>query len=197
TRVVDGYGTLHSDITENTTATVSISHQKRDITPFNGLPTLSDGTLLDLDRSTFTGADWNDFNSSVTDYIAEIEHRFDDGGHVKASARYSDRDVDFLYAYAAGFASPTGTVNDMRWLARDYTEDSLALDLHVSKPFEISGIENNIILGVDYKRFDSTLYNATNLIAGTWDLYNWNTAVPRPTVTYGRPTDTTLDQTGL
>lgn len=191
------YGTLQADLTENTTATFSASHQKRDITPFNGLPTLADGTLLDLDRSTFTGADWNDFNSAVTDYIAEIEHRFDDGGHVKASARYSDRDVDFLYAYAAGAASAAGTVNGMRWLARDYTEDSLALDLHISKPFEVAGIENNVILGADYKRFNSTLYNATNLIAGTWDLYNWNTNVPRPTVTYGAPTDTKQTQTGI
>lgn len=196
-RAAVGYGTLQFDITENTTATVSVSHQKRDITPFNGLPTLADGTLLDLDRSTFTGAVWNDFNSAVTDYIAELEHRFDDGGHVKASARYSTRDVDFLYAYAANAASPALTVNGMRWLSRDYDENSLALDLHVSKPFEIGEMENNIILGADHRRVDSTLYNATGVITGTWHLLDWNTAVAKPTVTYGAATDTKLTQTGI
>lgn len=191
------YGTIQADISPNTTATFSISHMDRDIAPFNGLPTLADGTLLDLDRSTFTGADWNSFDNRVTDYIAEVEHRFDGGGHVKASARYSVRDVDFLYGYAASAASASETVTNMRWLARDYSEDSLALDLHVSKPFEFSGIENNIILGADYRGFDSTLYNATNLINGTFDLNDWNSDVAKPTVTYGAPTLTEQKQTGI
>ena len=54
------------DIGDSTTATFSVSHQVRDITPFNGLPTFQDGTLIDLPRSTFTGADWNRFDNSVT-----------------------------------------------------------------------------------------------------------------------------------
>ena len=52
-------GALAVDATPDTTATFSIYHHQRDITPFNGLPTDADGNLLDLDRSTFTGADWN------------------------------------------------------------------------------------------------------------------------------------------
>ncbi len=184
------YGTLQADLTENTTATLSISHQKRDITPFNGLPSLANGTLLDLDRSTFVGADWNRFDSTVTDYIAEIEHRFDDGGHVKASARYSDRTSDFLYGYAAAAASPAGTVNGMRWLAREFEERALALDAHISKPFELWGKENNIILGADYRNFDYSWNNLTALIPGTYDVRNWNTSVPRPTVDFNSPSTT-------
>lgn len=191
------YGTLQADLTENTTATLSISHQKRDIKPFNGLPALANGTLLDLDRSTFTGASWNNFQSTVTDYVGEIEHRLEDGGHIKASARYSDRDVNFLYGYAASAASAAGTVNGMRWLARDYKEDSLSLDAHISKPFEVGGIENNIILGVDYRRFNNSLKNQTALIPGTFNLANWNYNVARPNVNFGAATDTRQNQTGV
>lgn len=196
------YGTVQADLTENTTATLSISHQERNISPFNGLPTLQDGTLLDVSRSTTTGADWNDFQNNVTNYLAELEHRFDDGGHAKISALYSHVDVDFLYAYASAYADASGNImgggnNDTRWLARDFREDSLSLDAHVSRPFELLGMENNIIAGIDFRSTDSTLYTANGTINGAQNIYAWNTAIPEPTVTYGAPTDTESRQTGI
>lgn len=196
------YGTIAADVTDNTTATLTINHRQRDITPFNGLPTATDGTLLDLDRDTYTGATWNNFENSVTDYIAEVEHKFDDGGHAKVSALYSEVDVDFLYAYAAAGVAANGDIsapgnNDTRWLARDYTQDSLSLDAHVSKPFELFGLEHNIIAGADYRTTDSTLMSATGTIAGNQNIYDWNDNLAKPTVTYGAPTDTELTQWGL
>lgn len=196
------YGTVEADITENTTARLSINHTQRDITPFNGLPTLQNGTLLDLDRSTYTGADWNTFKNSVTQYIAEVEHKFDDGGHAKVSALYSHVDVDFLYAYASSFALPNGDINaggnaDTRWLARDYEQDSVSLDAHISRPFELFGLENNIIAGVDYRSSDDTLYNATGTIVGAQNVYRWNSAIAKPTFAYGNPTKTEADQYGI
>jgi outer membrane receptor for ferric coprogen and ferric-rhodotorulic acid len=163
------YGTVAVDITPDTTATFSISHQERDITPFNGLPSTSTGDLLDVSRSTYTGADWNNFENSVDDYIAEVEHRLADGGHVKFSALWSEADVDFLYGYAAAAASGD-SVNRMRWLYRDYEQDVLSLDLHMSKPFELMGMENNLIIGADYRRDDSTLKRGTGTINGTFSL---------------------------
>jgi len=196
------YGTVEADITDNTTARFSVNHTERDITPFNGLPTLQDGTLLDLDRSTYTGADWNTFENSVTQYIAEIEHKFDDGGHAKVSALYSHVDVDFLYAYASSYALANGDINapgnaDTRWLARDYEQDSLSLDAHISRPFDLFGLENNIIAGADYRGSSDTLYNATGTIVGAQNIYNWNSAIAKPTVTYGSPTKTDSDQYGI
>jgi outer membrane receptor for ferric coprogen and ferric-rhodotorulic acid len=194
------YGTVQADVTDNTTATVSINHRQRDITPFNGLPTLQSGTLLDLDRSTYTGATWNNFENSITDYIAEVEHRFDDGGHAKVSALYSHVDVDFLYAYASSYALANGDINgtnDTAWLARDYTQDSVSLDAHVSKPFELFGLQNNIIAGADYRTNDSTLRSANGTIASAQNIYNWNSNIAKPTVAYGAATETDLEQWGL
>ncbi len=192
------YGTIQADITDNTTATLSINHTRRDITPFNGLPTMSDGTLLDLPRSTYTGADWNNFENNVTQYIAELEHRFDDGGHAKVSALYSHVDVNFLYAYAAGSADASGVVaNGTGWLARKYEQDSVSLDAHISKPFEIYGLENNIIAGVDYRGSDDSLWNARGTIAGAQNLHDWNTNIAKPDYTFGSPDETETDQYGI
>lgn len=196
------YGTIEADLTENTTARFSINHTSRDITPFNGLPTLQDGTLLDIDRSTYTGADWNKFENHVTQYIGEIEHKFEDGGHAKVSALYQHVDVDFLYAYASSYALPNGDINgggnaDTRWLARDYQQDAVSLDAHISRPFEMFGLENNIIAGVDYRGSSDKTYSATGTIAGAQNIYDWNSAIARPNVAFGDPTETESDQYGL
>lgn len=190
------YGTVAVDLTPDTTATFSINHQKRDITPFNGLPTTSTGELLDFSRSTYTGADWNDFNSTVNDYIVEVEHRFDDGGNLKFSALWSQTDVDMLYGYAGSAISDAGTVSGMRWLYRDYEQDALSLDAHLSKPLELFGVENTLIIGADYRKDDSTLYNGTGVISGTYTLSQLN-SLARPSASYSTRADSKTEQSGI
>jgi outer membrane receptor for ferric coprogen and ferric-rhodotorulic acid len=196
-RVGVGYGTIQADIAENTTATFSISHMERDITPFNGLPTLADGTLLDIDRSTYTGADWNNFDNSVTDYIVELEHKFEDGGHAKVSGRYSDRSANFLYGWAGTAADANGNVGSMSWLGQDFSETSLSLDAHVSKPFELWGQEQNVIVGADYRHVNTTSLRGTGRITGPFNIYDWNSDVPEPTVNYTQQTKTDPTQFGI
>lgn len=191
------YGTIAADLTPDTTATFSINHRQRDITPFNGLPTYDDGSLLDISSDSYTGADWNTFDNEVTDYIAELEHRFADGGHFKLSALYSTVDVNFLYGYAASAAASDNTVSGMRWLYRDFDQNALSLDAHISKPFQLGGMENNVILGIDYRSDDSTTYSGTGLIAGTFDLDDWDSSVARPDVSYSTKAEAEVEQTGV
>jgi len=191
------YGSVQADLTEMTTATVTISHMERDVSPYNGLPTDADGTLLDLDRSTTTGAKWNDFDNYVTDYIGELEHRFDDGGHVKVSARFSDRWADFLYGYAGSATDENGDVRSVAWLARKLDETSLALDAHVSKPFTLFGQEHSVLAGIDYQRVVDTLHSARGSIRTTNNIYNWNTDIEEPEVSYSSQTETTTNQYGV
>jgi outer membrane receptor for ferric coprogen and ferric-rhodotorulic acid len=199
-----GYGTVQADIAENTTATFSVSHMQRDITPFNGLPTYQDGTLVDLDRGTFTGASWNSFDNDVTDYIAEVEHKFDDGGHAKLSARYQVANVDFLYAWANGYVASNGDIvsgggdtADSRWLARDYESRALSIDAHVSKPFEAFGQEHNVILGMDYQDQDLTTLQGAGTITVDQNIYDWNTDLAKPTVNYTSQTNVDPQQFGI
>lgn len=194
------YGALAVDATPDTTATFSIYHHQRDITPFNGLPTLEDGTLLDLDRSTFTGAGWNDFDNEVTNYVAEVEHRLENGGHLKFSAMRSDVDADFLYGYAAGPASADGFVPGMRYLYRDYSEDSVSVDAHASLPFVMGNMETNLIVGVDWRRDKGDRYDndaRASVIRGDFDLRDWDSGVARPDAAFATNTRTKSEQTGL
>ncbi|MCQ0986039.1 TonB-dependent siderophore receptor [Jiella marina] len=192
------YGTVAFDITEQTTATFSVSHLQRDITPFNGLPTYADGTLIDLDRSTFTGGDWNRFDNEVTDYIAEIQHEFVDGGHARVALRYSDRHADFLYGWAGSSADRSGDISSIAYLARDFEEKSLVLDAFVSKPFTLFGQEHNVLVGADYQNIDTTLLSTRGRIPGTYNLFDWDaSAIPEPSVTYDEQTDSDQTKTGI
>lgn len=194
---VVGYAALQADVTDLTTVSFTFSHMQRDLKPFNGLPTFANGTLLDVSRDTTTGADWNDFDNTVIDYIGEIEHRFDDGGHAKLSARYADRDVDFLYAYAGAPAAANGFIGTVSWLARDYEETSLALDAHVSKPFTLFGQDHNVLVGADYQRIDNTLLQGRGATGDTNNIFRWNTNLTKPVVAYTTQSDTSADEYGV
>ncbi len=191
------YGVVQADVTPDTTATLSIHHRARDITPSNGLPTYADGTLMDLPVSTFTGADWNYFDNRVTDYLAEVEHKFEDGGHAKVSGIYTRADADMHYAFTGTAASATGEVTRLGWLARDYDQTSMALDAHVSKPFDLFGLEQNLIFGADYRSNETTILNQQGQIAGSFNLWNWDAAIPRPAVSYVTRAEADADQYGF
>nr|WP_253949010.1 TonB-dependent siderophore receptor [Mangrovicoccus sp. HB161399] len=192
------YGTLAWDITPDTALTFTLSHMERDISPFNGLPTDGDGKLLDVDRSTTTMADWNDFENTVDDYILELRHELDGGGFLKFSGRYSTRDVEFLYAYAGSAADENNEISRLSWLARQYQEDSLALDAYASLPFDFGQVTGNLILGADWQQVDSRMYQARGAIAGSWDLDDWDVSdVAKPDVDYSARTETELERYGI
>lgn len=192
------YGTLAWDISPDTTLTVSLTHMERDMTPYNGLPTYSDGSLIWTDVSATTAFDWNDFESTTTDAVAELEHFFANGGRVKFSLRDSDQGSEFLYGYAASAADDDNTIDSYRYLARDFSQHSLALDLHTELPFYLGHWEGNLILGADWQKLDSTMYQATGTGSATLDLDDWDSsAVDEPDYTYSSKTETDVISKGL
>ncbi|MFD2175801.1 TonB-dependent siderophore receptor [Rhodobacter lacus] len=192
------YGALAWDITPNTTATFSISNMRRDISPYNGLPTYADGSLLWLDVETTTAADWNRFDNNVTDAVAAIEHRFDNGARVKTSLRHSHQTGDFLYAYSGSAAAADNTVSRLTWLARDFSHDTLAFDAHAELPFAIGGWEGLAIVGLDAQSTDSSVRAASGAFTGSWDLDDWDTSgLAEPTVVYGNAATTKTEQQGV
>lgn len=191
-----GYGTLELDLSPATTLSLAMSHQERDITPSNGLPAYANGQLLNVDRSTFYGADWNRFDSASNDMLAELKHTFDDGGFAQVSARYVDRWADMKYAYAnSAVSASTGNTTSMAVLARNYDEQALSMDGHVSKPFTAFGLTHNILGGVDYRRYEQTLWSGTATSAWTSNASSPNTTNFRePNVTLNSGTRTVPEQ---
>jgi outer membrane receptor for ferric coprogen and ferric-rhodotorulic acid len=194
-----GYGTMEFDLSENTTLSIAAWHQERESVPFNGLPATSTGQLFDLPRDTFIGADWNTFENATTDIVAELEHRFDSGGYFKASTRYSDRDIDYFYAGGSGPNPANGAGNIALGLtAAEVEEDALSADAHVNLPFELLGLEQNVILGMDYRQYNQENQALTGGGLGFQNVYNPNPgAVPQPTPVLGNKTTTDPEQFGL
>lgn len=72
------YGTLQYDITPRTTASVGYHRQKSSSNEGfrQGLPTYTDGTLLDVSPRTSLSQDWWRWDKLSTSWLADIEHRF-------------------------------------------------------------------------------------------------------------------------
>ncbi len=196
--VSSAYATFAWDITPDTVASFSINHMEKDIKPFNGLPTYSDGSLIWTDVDATTAADWNRFDNSITNAVAAVEHTFDNGARMKFALRQSHHTANYLYAWAGSAASSDNTVSGLRWLARDWQSDSTALDAHAEIPFTIGGWEGGAIIGADFEKTKMTTKTATGTIAGRFDLDNWNVSgVAEPTVNWATVTRTETTTKGV
>lgn len=201
-----GYGTLAFDITEDTTVSLYAWHQERDMLPFNGLPAINlgngEGKLLNVPRSTFVGGLWNRFDNETTDYLAEVKHDLANGGEAKASLRYSDRYIDYKYAYGRSAVSTNpATLGNftMQYTAAKVWETSLSGDAHVATPFQAFGQEHNLTVGADFRTVDQTQLSPTSTtLPGTYNIYNFNPyAVAEPFTLYNRESVTDPTQYGL
>ena len=192
------YGALAWDISPATTMTVSYSHMERDIAPYNGLPTYADGALLWIDSGATTAADWNSFENSTDDLVLALEHKLDNGARLKLSARKSWQDADMLYAYGASAAASDNTISSLAWLARDFSQESLALDAHAELPFTLGNWEGMAIVGADWQEVDATTLSASGKFSGSWDLDDWDVSgVAAPNVTYTGKSRSKTQSSGL
>ncbi|MGE3651792.1 MAG: TonB-dependent siderophore receptor [Reyranellaceae bacterium] len=183
-RVGLGYATVEADITDATTVSVALWHQRRDIAPFNGLPAYATGRLADVARTTFIGANWNRFDNQSTEAIAEVTHRFDNGGHAKAAVRFADRKVDFKYAYGGSAINPANGNVTLTALAREYWETSLSADAHVTTPVTLFGQTHNLVVGMDYRRYWQTMYQGQAANIGTTNIFAPNANIAEPSIAY-------------
>jgi TonB-dependent siderophore receptor len=189
------YGALDIDLTEATTLAFGLIHQTKDIVPHNGYPAAIDGSLESFSRSTYLGADWGDFDGRTTDAVAELTHRFDNGGYGRIAVRGSRRATDYLYAFTARNVNSGAT--SLAYTARDLEQDTLAVDANYSQPFEWLGQVSEFVVGTDYKRYDTETADARGNL-GPIDLASYRpTDIARPDIRFGTPTETKEREAGL
>ncbi|WP_165855785.1 TonB-dependent siderophore receptor [Marinobacter sp. JSM 1782161] len=190
------YGTLDIDVTDATELSLAVLHQTKDITPSNGLPAFSDGSLADWDRSTFLGADWNNFENETTDLFLDLTHQFDNGGYGRFAVRQSHREGDYYYAFTGSALGDDGSTS-LRTTQRDFEQDALSMDASYSQPFEALGHVSEFVVGADYKHYDTDYLNgASNL--GSINVNTFDAS----SVTYSDPTysqriENELTETGV
>ena len=189
------YGALDIDLSDATVMSFGLIHQTKDILPHNGYPAAIDGSLEDFSRSTYLGADWGDFDSRGTDVVAELTHRFDNGGYGRVAVRGSRRATDYLYAFTARNVNSGAT--SLAYTARDLEQDTLAVDANYSQPFELLGQVSEFVIGSDFKRYETEYADARGNL-GAIDVASYQPGdTSKPNVTFGTPTETDEREAGL
>lgn len=190
------YGTVEFDLTPRTTFSVGGARQNIDSVIDQGLPAYADGRLLDVGRSTYIGANWNNLDTEREEGFAELEHRFEDAGHVKLTARQVRRSMLYKGARANGSVNTsTGLVN-IQTVQSDLLLNNMSLDAHVSKPFDVAGLTQTAVLGGDYR------YETNELGYGFGPNYTMNAyaptshAIPEPNITISSRSKTINEQFG-
>lgn len=179
------YGTVEYDLTAATTIAVGSIAEWIDQIRFSGLPAFTDGTLIDLDSSTFVGAPWNNFDTTNVEGFAEIEHEFDYGGVLKAQGRIYSRDTDLGYALGITGVDPATGNFSLFGFAREYNETTSYLDVNFTSPLTIMGREGETAVGVDYRYSRTVMKQNFAMGLSTQNIYSFDPyAVPEPDFTF-------------
>ncbi|MET3725978.1 TonB-dependent siderophore receptor [Sphingomonas trueperi] len=168
-----GFGVLSAELGPNTTLTVGGNYDRYQPAIQSGLPGYaggadgSEGRLLDVDRSTYLGADWNRFRSDSWTAFADLSHRISDRWMLRASGLYSDVERIDVYSYIGSQAITTpantsGTPNNGLTNHIAYRGDSFAkttaFDFNGIGSFPLFGRDQTLILGADYQAQDYDSY---------------------------------------
>ncbi|MEP3348757.1 MAG: TonB-dependent siderophore receptor [Marinomonas sp.] len=171
------YATVEMDLDDKTILSVGVLHQIKELSPNNGLPAYADGTLLDVDQSTFIGADWNEFNSESTDLFLDVTRQFENGGRGRIATRVTERSRNQEYAYSFDSVDESDdTFSSIYAETGEYEENSIAFDANYSQPFELMGNVSEFVVGTDYKDNNSNSTTAGDSITGTYSATNFDSS---------------------
>ena len=151
------YGALDFDLDDDTTLGVGFSNKKSHGRPYLiALPRHTDGSALDVSRSTYTGASWNrSFNDQTAVYL-DLEHRFNDHWKFNASALAMNESNEATYQFIVG-AVPVGSTKSGNYA--DYSTDfygkNRGFDAYVSGDFEALSFKQSLVLGGNYSKYNT------------------------------------------
>jgi outer membrane receptor for ferric coprogen and ferric-rhodotorulic acid len=158
------FGVADTKIGENTTITVGGNYELFKPAIQSGLPGYaggadgSDGRLLDIDRSTYLGADWNRFRSENWSGFVEVAHRVSDRWTLRATGLLTDVDRVDIYSYIGNqpvTATNNGVTSHIAYRG-DSTMQTRAFDFNGIGSFPLFGREQTLILGADYQAASTT-----------------------------------------
>lgn len=158
TRKLLGYGTIDWDITPATTASFAVTIQDDNTdAPSLGLPAYSDtGGLLNVPRKTNPIADWSESNWDTKDYIAELEHRFDNRWTAKLKFNRRDQNYFFKDGFVTSALNRETNMVDYRRRIVDVDYQRDAVDLFLSGPFSLFGREHRALFGYNWSSLKTT-----------------------------------------
>ncbi len=121
----------------------------------------SEGRLLDVDRSTYLGADWNRFRSDTYTGFAELTHRISNRWTLRATGLYNKVDRIDIYSYIGNqpvTPANAGKTNHIAFRGDSFSE-TRSVDVNAIGSFRAFGQDQTLILGADYQAQDFDSYS--------------------------------------
>jgi len=176
------YGTLEFDFTPATTLSVGYTRQKVRATVDQGLPSLANGQLLDLPVSSFAGLRANRQDLDTEDAFAELEHRLDNGGLIKFSARDVTRTSFYRAARANSAVAANGNyaMQTVDFLQKNTDRN---YDLFLTSPVQIGETTHRVLLGMSRNTGDNYGGNSAFGTSTVANIYRPNYDLAYPAIT--------------
>jgi len=176
---VAAYGTASVRIGDRTTITFGGNYDRFKPAIQSGLPGIiggtdgSDGRLLDIDRSTYLGADWNRFRSESWSWFGEIAHEVSDRWTLRATGLIANVDRIDVYSYIGNqpITQASGVTSHIAYRG-DSFQDTTAFDVNGIGTFRLFGRDQTLILGADYQASDYASYYTRLSNYARIDVYN-------------------------
>jgi outer membrane receptor for ferric coprogen and ferric-rhodotorulic acid len=190
------YGVVEADLSENTTASFGLSHQKEHIDGYanGGYPTKPDGSFYDWTAQDYLGSDWEYSDKKKTTAYFDLEHRFDNDwkANIAAQRSWSSGTIESSYLfYSAGAYSKYDRIYDGESV-------SGSIDGRISGPLELFGRSHDFVFGASTRKDDFD-YSAFSTPAYKVDIFNWDpSSIAKPSITANYyNTNPTVTETGL
>jgi outer membrane receptor for ferric coprogen and ferric-rhodotorulic acid len=190
------YATVDVDVGPDTTLTGGITYQQYKGRPAFGLPAYTDGTFLDVRRSTNLDPAWNHITEEVKEYFGEVDHRLANGGRAKLSLVYREQDEPARkFGWSDCSVDPlTGDSCLVSWAYRSHWK-TYGADAFVTTPFEAFGRTHQLTVGGDYRNIRKVFqYGGGD---GAYiNAYQPDNNVPEPGYTFANGNDSRTIQYG-
>lgn len=177
-----GYGIVEYDLTPRTLLTVAAVQQKYSGSSWMGNPAYTNGSFLNVPRSTNVYPDWAVLEWDTREYSASIEHRFANDWLFKASVSRRDQAFHFNDAYPTTGVDPatmTATYAQ-RDAYYDYQRD--AFDIYLNAPIHAFGLKHNLLVGYNYDGFSSENVRGTGPNITNVPILDPNSVLPHPNI---------------
>ncbi|MBI6951581.1 TonB-dependent siderophore receptor [Pseudomonas sp. CCOS 191] len=152
------YAITEADLSEDTTLTLGLSHQKDKTNVFWGaIPTALDGHHLDLPRSYNPATDWEVKDQEINTLFAEVRQRLANDWKLQVNATYSEQNALFRGSYQSRWDLAKPLSRTVYQSAHD--ENQLGLDTFASGPFEAFGRTHELVVGASKRIYDMSERN--------------------------------------
>ncbi|MCA1326104.1 TonB-dependent siderophore receptor [Herbaspirillum sp. alder98] len=150
------YGVVEADLSRDTKLAVGFRHQENTINGLwlFGLPRYSNGSALDVSRSTSLVQNWNLQTTNVNEFFADAEHKLGGDWKAKLTFNHSEGSLNQRLAIPRGAVNPA-TLAGSRFYTLYYKQLTLindGVDANLSGSFQALGGTHQLMIGANASR---------------------------------------------